>query len=94
LLTKVWPLVRTHTILWSVVDLTHNLIQSIVGNTMTVRIERDNKAALMTTGDMSNSGYDIGGQYMCFKAVVYLQDKTGNDDDYAQVTYYALDNKH
>jgi len=61
---------------------------------MTVRIERDNKADLIKTVDMSNSGYDVGGQYMYFKAGVYLQDKTGNDDDYAQVTYYALDNKH
>ena len=43
---------------------------------------------------MSLSGYDQAGQYMYFKAGAYLQDSTGNPDDYAEVVYYALDNQH
>ena len=65
-----------------------------VGNTMTVKLIRPGKADLVETVDMSNSGYDVGGQYMYFKAGAYIQDNTGNDNDYAQVTYYALDNTH
>jgi len=65
-----------------------------VGNTMTVKLIRDGKPDLVQQVDMSNSGYDSGGQYMYFKAGAYIQDNTGNDNDYAQVTYYALDNTH
>ncbi len=65
-----------------------------IGNTLTVKIMRPGKADLVETVDMSGSGYDEGGQYMYFKAGAYIQDNTGNDDDYAQVTYYALENSH
>jgi len=65
-----------------------------IGNTLTVKIMRPGKADLVETVNMSNSGYDVGGQYMYFKAGAYIQDNTGRDDDYAQVTYYALDNTH
>jgi len=66
----------------------------VVGNTMTVKLIRDGKPDIVRTVDMSNSGYDVGGQYMYFKAGAYIQDNTGNSDDYAQVTYYALNNSH
>jgi len=59
-----------------------------------VGIERDNKADFIQMVDMSNSGFDRGGQNMSFEADVYLRDKTSNDGDYAQVTYCALDNRH
>lgn len=44
--------------------------------------------------DMVNSGFNVGGQYMYFKAGVYHLNSTGNDDDYAQVTFYALEKSH
>ncbi|MDK9763531.1 polysaccharide lyase family 7 protein [Vibrio sp. D420a] len=44
--------------------------------------------------DMKNSGYDDADNYMYFKAGIYLQDNTSNDSDYAQVTFYQLDNSH
>jgi len=31
---------------------------------------------------------------MYFKAGAYIQDNTGDDTDYAQVTYYALEATH
>ena len=43
---------------------------------------------------MVNSGFNVGGQYMYFKAGVYHLNSTGNDDDYAQVTFYALEKSH
>jgi len=54
-----------------------------VGNTLTVKLIRDGKPDLIRTVNMSNSGYDSGGQYMYFKAGAYIQDNTGNDNDYA-----------
>ena len=65
-----------------------------VGNQLTVKLIRSGKADIVETVDMSSSGYDVGGQYMYFKAGAYIQDNTGDDDDYAQVTYYALSNEH
>lgn len=66
----------------------------VSGNTLTVTIIRDNKADVAQTVNMSNSGYDQGGQYMYFKAGVYNQNNTGSDTDYAEATFYQLDNKH
>ena len=65
-----------------------------VGNLLTVTLMRSGKADIVETVDMSNSGYDVGGQYMYFKAGAYIQDNTGDDNDYAQVTYYELSNEH
>ena len=65
-----------------------------VGNILTVKLLREGKTDLVETVDMSNSGYDVGGQYMYFKAGAYIQDNTGDDNDYAQVTYYELLNEH
>ena len=65
-----------------------------VGNLMTVTFIREGKPDIVETVDMSASGYDVGGQYMYFKAGAYIQDNTGQDTDYAQVAYYALVNEH
>jgi len=65
-----------------------------VGNNMTVKLIRPGKDDLVEIVNMSNSGYDVGGQYMYFKAGAYIQDNTGEDTDFAQVTYYALDVTH
>ncbi|MDG1053172.1 MAG: hypothetical protein P8O78_00910 [Flavobacteriaceae bacterium] len=43
---------------------------------------------------MANSRFNVGGQHMCFKAGVYHLNSTGNDDDYAQVTFYYLNKSH
>jgi len=66
----------------------------VVGNNMTVKLIRPNKPDLVETVNMNGSGYDVGGQYMYFKAGAYIQDNTANSNDFAQVTYYALDNIH
>lgn len=66
----------------------------VTGNTLDVKLFRAGKPTIDETVVMDNSGYDSGGQYMYFKAGAYLQDNTGNDSDYAKVTYYALDNSH
>lgn len=66
----------------------------VSGDTLTVTIMRDGKSDLVQTVNMSNSGYNQGGQYMYFKAGVYNQNNTGNSDDYVQATFYKIENKH
>ncbi|GAB3485466.1 polysaccharide lyase family 7 protein [Marinomonas epiphytica] len=66
----------------------------VVGNDMTVTIKRDGKADAIQHVDMSNSGYDVGGQYMYFKAGVYNQNHSGDPDDYVQATFYKIENSH
>ena len=61
---------------------------------MVVTIIREGKPDLVEMVDMSNSGYDQGGEFMYFRAGAYIQDNTGDPNDSAQVTYYALDNQH
>ncbi len=61
---------------------------------MSLTIIRDGKADVVKTVDMVNSGYNVGGQYMYFKAGVYQANNTGDDDDYVQATFYALEKTH
>ncbi len=63
-------------------------------NDLTVTIFRDGKSPVSETVDMSDSGYDEGGQYMYFKAGVYNQNNTGDDNDYVQATFYDLEQTH
>lgn len=65
-----------------------------VNNLLTVTISRPGKTDVTQTVNMSNSGYDVGGQYMYFKAGVYNQNNTGNADDYVQATFYQLEKSH
>jgi poly(beta-D-mannuronate) lyase len=44
--------------------------------------------------DMADSGYDDSDNYMFFKAGIYLNDKTSDDDDSAKVSFYKLENDH
>ena len=46
------------------------------------------------TIDMSESGYDVDNDFMYFKAGVYIQDSTGDADDFAQATFYELEARH
>lgn len=47
-----------------------------------------------TTIDMSNSGYDVAGDFMYFKAGVYNQNNTGDPEDYVRATFYQLETSH
>ena len=66
----------------------------VVGDNLTVTIIREGKADVVKTVDMLNSGFNVGGQYMYFKAGVYHVNNSGDDDDYAQATFYALEKTH
>ncbi|SFW23813.1 polysaccharide lyase family 7 protein [Cellulophaga fucicola] len=66
----------------------------VTGNSMWVTINRDGKDAIEQFVDMTNSGYDVGGQYMYFKAGVYNQNNTGTATDYVQATFYSLESGH
>ncbi|WP_407556107.1 polysaccharide lyase family 7 protein [Winogradskyella sp. 4-2091] len=66
----------------------------VVGDSLTCTIIREGKPDVIKTIDMVNSGFNVGGQYMYFKAGVYHVNNSGNDDDYVQATFYALDKSH
>ena len=66
----------------------------VQGNLLIVTIKRDYKDDITKTWDMSGSGFDDEDQYMYFKAGVYNQNKSGNDDDFVQATFYYLENQH
>ncbi len=66
----------------------------VKGNTMTVSLMREGKPDVVQVVDMSESGYDVGGKYMYFKAGVYNQNISGDMDDYVQVTFYKLEKSH
>lgn len=66
----------------------------VVGNTMTVSLMREGKDDVVQVVDMSESGYDVGGKYMYFKAGVYNQNISGDLDDYVQATFYKLEKSH
>ena len=66
----------------------------VVGDSLTVTIIREGKPDVVNTINMINSGFNVGGQYMYFKAGVYHVNNSGNDDDYAQATFYALEKSH
>lgn len=66
----------------------------VVGDMLTVTISREGKEDVVKTVDMENSGFNVSGQYMYFKAGVYQANKSGDATDYAQVTFYALEKTH
>ena len=66
----------------------------VVGNSLTLTVTREGQANVTQTVDMTNSGYDQGGQYMYFKAGVYNQNNTGDVKDYVQATFYKITNSH
>lgn len=67
---------------------------AVKGNTLTVTVMRDGKPDVKQVVDMSQSGYDVGGKYMYFKAGVYNQNITSEMDDYVQATFYKLEKSH
>ena len=64
------------------------------GNFLDVTIRVGDEVRSRKTIDMTDSGYDIEKNYMYFKAGVYNQNNTGDPDDYAQATFYELENSH
>lgn len=66
----------------------------VVGDILTITIIREGKSDVVSTVNMVNSGFNVGGQYMYFKAGVYHVNNSGNDDDYVQATFYALEKTH
>ena len=65
---------------------------NVEGNDLTVTIIREGKADVAKTIDMTNSGF--ANDYMYFKAGVYSQNNTGDDNDYDQVSFYELNVTH
>lgn len=63
----------------------------VVGQTMTVKITPEGRPTVTTTFALE-SGYNNLGMY--FKAGVYNQNNTGNEDDYVQATFYSLTHTH
>lgn len=66
----------------------------VVGNDMTVTIEKGGVVIATQEVDMSASGYDVDDDYMYFKAGVYQQNNSGGSDEFAQVTIYEIANSH
>lgn len=63
-------------------------------DTLWVTISRDGYSDEVLEVDMEDSGYDDADNYMFFKAGVYNQNNSGDDDDYVQATFYRLENSH
>jgi len=63
-----------------------------IGNTLTVTIMRDGFDDVVQEVDMTNSGF--ADDWMYFKAGNYNQNNAGNADEYAQVSFFALDVVH
>jgi poly(beta-D-mannuronate) lyase len=66
----------------------------VKGNQLYVLISKGGEVIGDSQIDMSDSGYDRGGEYMYFKAGVYNQNNSGDPDDYVQATFYALEAAH
>ncbi len=63
-----------------------------IGNLLTVTIMREGKDDVVREVDMTNSGFQD--DWMYFKAGNYNQNNAGDPDEYAQVSFYALDVTH
>ena len=66
----------------------------VEGNELKVSVTKQDGETFVQTVDMTNSGYDQGGQYMYFKAGVYNQNNSGDLHDQVQATFYKIDNQH
>ncbi|NJB87107.1 uncharacterized protein YjdB [Lewinella marina] len=63
-----------------------------IGNTLTVTIMREGKPDVSQEVDMTDSGF--ANDWMYFKAGNYNQNNAGDPDEYAQVSFFALDVTH
>lgn len=69
-------------------------IIDVVGNQLTFTLSRTGKQDIVRNVNMSESGFDESGQYMYFKAGAYVQNNTGEEEDFTQVTFYNLEKSH
>ncbi|OBY67855.1 polysaccharide lyase family 7 protein [Polaribacter reichenbachii] len=67
---------------------------NVVGDLLTFTVSREGKEDVVKTVNMQNSGFNVSGQYMYFKAGIYQANNTGDANDYAQATFYALEKSH
>ena len=65
-----------------------------VGDSLTITIIREGKSDVVKNINMVNSGFNVSGQYMYFKAGIYHVNNSGNATDYAQATFYTLEKTH
>jgi len=63
-----------------------------IGNTLTVTVMREGKPDVVKEVDMTESGFED--DWMYFKAGNYNQNNAGDADEYAEVSFYALDVRH
>ncbi len=63
-----------------------------IGNLLTVTIMREGKPDVVQEVDMTNSGFQD--DWMYFKAGNYNQNNAGDPNEYAEVSFYALDVVH
>jgi uncharacterized protein YjdB len=63
-----------------------------INNTLTVTIMRDGQDDVVQEVDMTDSGF--ADDWMYFKAGNYNQNNAGDPDEYAQVSFFALDVMH
>lgn len=64
----------------------------VVGNLLTVTIIREGKPDVVQEVDMTNSGF--ADDWMYYRAGNYNQNNAGDPDEFAQVSFYALDVRH
>ena len=79
---------------WIALNERFTYVIDVVGNMLTFTLSRTGKADIIRQVDMSNSRFDESGQYMYFKAGVYVQNNTGNEDDFTQATFYSIEKSH
>lgn len=63
-------------------------------NLLTVTISREGKGDVIAHYDMSESLYDQDGQYHYFKVGVYHVNNSSDPEEYAQATFYQIQNSH
>lgn len=64
----------------------------VEGDELRVTIERDGKDDVVELVSMADSGF--ADQWMYFKAGVYNQNNSGDEDDYVQASFYSLVHTH
>ena len=64
----------------------------VVGNLLTVTIMREGKPDVVQEVDMTNSGF--ADDWMYYRAGNYNQNNAGDDGEFAQVSFFALDVTH
>ena len=64
----------------------------VIGNLLTVTIIRDGKPDVVQEVDMTDSGF--ADDWMYYRAGNYNQNNAGDDDEFAQVSFFALDVQH